>query len=174
MGKSGIVGLICCGVSLILTVVSTALPYWVQYKKSNYVATSGLWMYCSKGYEEEEAQCREIKVVQEYYLAVRALVLMGLSMAAIANVLGFVGILVIPQIKNISLVAGYISITAGICMLTGAIVFAGRTSYLAKGYFVQFHVGFPFSLVAGIVGIVAGRLFIRAMPFEENQSNNPL
>ncbi|KAL3891611.1 hypothetical protein ACJMK2_003866 [Sinanodonta woodiana] len=171
MGKAVIVGLICCGISLALVVVSTAVPYWIRDKESDYVVFSGLWMECSK--IGSEAICQEITGVPEYYLAVRALVLMGLFMVASANILGFVGIFMIRQRKSITLFAGVISILAGMFMLTGAIVFAGRASYLAYDA-VQFHVGFPLTLVAGVMGIVAGILFIRARPSDENQSSSPL
>ncbi|KAL3891613.1 hypothetical protein ACJMK2_003868 [Sinanodonta woodiana] len=178
MGKAGIVGLICCCFSLILTVVSTALPYWYQYTERDteffFVVSSGLWMFCSKRYKEVEANCREITDVPEYFLAVRALVLMGLFIVAIANILGFVGIFVTRQRKNIFLTAGVISISAGICMLTGAFVFVGRTNYLAHGEFVQYLAGFPLTLVAGVAGIIAGILFICARPSEEHQSSSPL
>lgn len=167
MGRLGFVALICSVVSLGLIIVSMAIPYWVRsveidkYRNEvTSVRVFGLWMRCRLDKDEKEATCYELKEVYEFVLAVRAFALMGLFLVTSAAILKIIHLFVQTENQNISILTGVIAIGAGVCMLIAVVIFAGRSNKLAEKETVNYHIGFALAVIAGIVALVSGVMFI--------------
>ncbi|KAL3891546.1 hypothetical protein ACJMK2_003805 [Sinanodonta woodiana] len=143
------VALGCSALALILDFVALALPSWSTIHN----ASLGLWKVC------REDKCDEYIVLQAYLKATRALIILGLLLMAAAIAMAVLKIFVMKDKKFLFLGASASAISAGGLTLIGTIVYGVKAEEdYTKDAVLD--AGFRLAVVAGVIPIVAGILFI--------------
>ncbi|KAL3891559.1 hypothetical protein ACJMK2_003817 [Sinanodonta woodiana] len=148
------VALGCLALTLILDIVALALPSWLTIQNVSF----GLWKYCIL-LPTGEDKCDEYIVLQAYLKATRALIILGLLLMAAAIAMAVLKIFVMKDKKFLFLGASASAISAGGLTLIGTIVYGVKAEEdYTKDAVLD--AGFRLAVVAGVIPIVAGILFI--------------
>ncbi|KAK3585000.1 hypothetical protein CHS0354_024912 [Potamilus streckersoni] len=154
------VALGCSALALILDIVALALPNWVSSSNINY----GLWKFCST-ISNRENNCMDLTNgihgadLSGFIIATRALTIIGLLLLVAAIAMAVLKIFIIKDKLFLSLGAAASANAAGGLTLIGVIVFAVKTNESSVNADIL-GAGFRLAVVAGVIPIVAGIMFI--------------
>ncbi|KAL3890475.1 hypothetical protein ACJMK2_002757 [Sinanodonta woodiana] len=168
------VGIACT--SVVIGIISIALPYWCYLEKSDGPVTVkkhyGLWIYCEEStiYVKTKSTCDSFALIPEFFEAVRMLEVIGLLFVLGAVVLG--AIKSAKENGTIQHLAGGLAALGGVLMISGTVVFAlnivglvGPIETLRATYGTDIlpsnilHAGFALAIVSGVIALISGCVF---------------
>ncbi|XP_053374813.1 uncharacterized protein LOC128547114 [Mercenaria mercenaria] len=159
MNKVLVVGILLCLVATIVSITSTAIPYWLYQERIVFNKTFthyiGLWKRCAKYPDSfpKASGCVKLEYVQDWWKSVQALMNLGILFLALST---FLGCLYCKDDSRQSLLHGAMltAVLGGIALIVAVIVFGVK----GRDQRAYFHACFYLALVSGADGFVAAAL----------------
>ncbi|XP_045171554.1 claudin-1-like [Mercenaria mercenaria] len=159
MNKVLAVGILCCLGATVVSIISTAIPYWLHHEEKaggqSITLYLGLWKTCVK-YSVSTTKgstCVNIENAPDWWKSVQALMILGILFLALST---FLGCLYCKDDSKQSLLHGamFTAVLGGIALIIAVIVFGVKEKEISS----QFHACFYLALMSGADAIVAAAL----------------
>ncbi|XP_045171368.1 uncharacterized protein LOC123533677 [Mercenaria mercenaria] len=158
MSKLLVVGILACLSATIISIISTAIPYW-EYLHGSFLGQEGtlnigLWRTCIK-YKTSivsGSACSDTQNDEDWWKAVQSLMILGNVFLALSTLLGCL------YYKNStqSFIQGtvFTALLGGVVLITAVIVFGVEE----KEHKSSFSASFILAIVSGVLAFIAGGL----------------
>ncbi|XP_060591209.1 uncharacterized protein LOC132746149 [Ruditapes philippinarum] len=150
------IGFVLLIIAFILQLLGIALPYWYSVDKDSYDAYGGLFRGCFEIASSNKKTCDRMKNVADYWAATQAFELIGFFLVVGALILSIIVLFIKSDMKILKLICWILCFCACGFIIVGIIIYGAE----AEGIYAEFSGAFAITIIAGIISLAAGVLWL--------------